>query len=71
MAYLKMVNCLEARLLAIYNGIGELLPTSSNNYGAFSIQPKLSKISEQREMVQKSPGKDAEFPKCEPFNRKF
>ena len=28
MAYLKMVNCLEARLLAMYHGIGELLPTS-------------------------------------------
>ena len=41
------------------------------------IQPKLSKIWEKAAMVQKFPEKfpeileTVEFPKCEPFNRKF
>ena len=41
--------------------------------GVLSIQPKLSKIWKQRQMVQKFPGKvsrNVEFPKCEPLNRK-
>ena len=42
---------------------------------ALSIQPKLLKIWKQQQMVQKFSRKEnpesVEFPKCEPFDRKF